>query len=475
MKNFTNFTKIIAINEASKLISNDVMTVQEINEYIEKVGKKIPQQVADIVYLTAKYNLTSQTDIDDIRDANKSKLDKLAFKYNIPQSEMEDLWKYLKDLKTNLRLLPQYQTSSERAAFMAGNIIMSDITIDLETSSGRNACIKMYTPLVHKIVNSFVGKCPLDKPELMSAGLLGFTYAMNTWRKPAKNNPEDTENKTVPFKTYAGYCVRNQILQDINNLGYVVKTNQHGINKYGSSAFQGQSLDNFGINTDDDFKQDRLAILGIEDPQTNLSKNEEELFKNLYKLIDGKFKQRDIDIFYRYFGLNGYQKEKGKDIAKHLAITPSMVTGVIKGILNTLKKDSKAMEILMDLQSAYNESLMIDIINLDREMMIEAILSDDTFILLEELTKWSNRDVYINTLDEALALLEMTNKNDAKEIVKMLSNGFDYLDKVFKANKKIIIKFLSGMYPTESFTKKTDVSLLEYMDELGDLYKKYAK
>ena len=143
----------------------------------------------------------------------------------------------------------------------------------------------MYTPLVHKIVNSFVGKCPLDKPELMSAGLLGFTYAMNTWRKPAKNNPEDMENKTVPFKTYAGYCVRNQILQDINNLGYVVKTNQHGINKYGSSAFQGQSLDNFGINTDDDFKQDRLAILGIEDPQANLSKNEEELFKNLYKLI----------------------------------------------------------------------------------------------------------------------------------------------------------------------------------------------
>jgi hypothetical protein len=30
---------------------------------------------------------------------------------------------------------------------------------------------------------------------------------------------------------------------------------------------------------------------------------------------------------------------------------------------------------------------------LDKKMMIEAILSDDTFILLEELTKWSNKDV----------------------------------------------------------------------------------
>lgn len=473
MKNFTNFSKIIAVNEATRLVSNDVMTIKEINDYLNKVGKKIPKQVADIVYLTAKYALTTQQSIDDIRDANKSQLNKLSFKHNIPISEIEDLWKSLKDLKTNLRLLPQYQTSSERSAFMAGKLIMSDITIDLETSAGRNDCAKLYTPLVHKIVNGFVGKCPLDKPELMSAGMLGFTYAMNTWRKPVKNNPEDTENKTVPFKTYAGYCVRNQILQDINNLGYVVKTNQYGINKYGSSAFQAQSLDSFVINVDDEFKQDRLAILGIEDQKEIDAKSEDELMKDLYKFIDGKFKQRDIDIFYRYFGFNGYKKEKGKDIAKTFGIAPSTVTAIVKWILSELKKDKKAMEILVNLQNIYNESLMLDIMNLDRDMMIEAILSDDTFILLEELTKWSNRDVYINTLDEALALLEMTNKNDAKEIVKMLSNGFDYLDKVFKANKKIIIKFLSGMYPTESFTKKTDVSLLEYMDELSNLYKKY--
>lgn len=471
MNNFTSFTKIIAINEAAKLVSNEIMTVTEINDYLNKVSNKIPKQVADIVYLTAKYNLTSQKDIDDIRDANKSKLDKLAFKYNIPQIEIEDLWKSLKDLKTNLRLLPQYQTSSERAAFMAGKLIMSDITIDLETSAGKTACIKMYTPLVHKIVNGFVGKCPLDKPELMSAAMLGFAHAINTWRKPAKNNPDDTDNKSVPFKTYAGYCVRNQILQDINNLGYTVKTNQHAINKYGSSAFQGQSLDSFGVNTDDDFKQDRLGILGIEDANHDLSKNEEELFKDLYKFIDGKFKQRDIDIFYRYFGLNGYQKEKGKDIAKHLGLAPSMITAVVNMILNTLKKDKKAMDILIDLQNAYNESLMIDIFNLDKNMMIEAILSDDTFILLEELTKWSNKDVYIISLEKAINTLD---NNEAKIIKTILSEGFDYLDKVFKANKKIIVKFLSAMYPTESFIKKTDVALLEYMDELGDLYKKYV-
>jgi hypothetical protein len=251
----------------------------------------------------------------------------------------------------------------------------------------------------------------------------------------------------------------------------VVKTNQMAIIKHGAGAFQAKSLDSFGINSDDDFKQDRLAVLGVEDIDANLSKNEEELFNDLYKLIDGRFKQRDIDIFYRYFGLNGYQKEKGKDIAKHLGITPSMVTGVVRGILNTLKKDKRAMEILMDLQSAYNESLMFDIINLDKDMMVEAIINDDTFILLEELTKWSNKSVYINSLNIAFDAIG----NDKEIIKKMLSNGFDFLDKNFKSNKKTIIKFLSSMYPTESFIKKTDVSLLEYMDELGELYKKYVK
>lgn len=464
MNNFTSFSKIIAINEASKLVSNDVMTIQEINEYLEKVGKKIPKQVSDIIYLTIKYNLTTQKSIDDIRDANKSKLDKLAFNYNIPQVEIEDLWKSLKELKTNLRLLPQYQTSSERQAFMSGRLIMSDITIDIETSAGRNACAKQYMPMVHKIVNGFVGKCRLNKPELMSAALQGFTHAMNTWRKSDRD-----DNKSVPFKTYAGYCVRNQILVDINNLSYVVKTNQYAVDKMGSKL-AGVSLDSFGFDSEDDFKQDRIAALGIEDANYNLSKSEEEQWDDLYKLIERKYKQRDIDIFYRYFGLKGYQKEKGKEIAKNIGVSPSMVTAVVNMILNTLKKDPKAMDILMDIQSTYNESLMIDVMNLDKEMIVDAILSDDTFILLEELTKWSNKDVYINMLEDALDSLS---DNDSKTIKTILNNDFNYLDKVFKSNKKIIIKFLSLMYPTESFVKKTDVSLLEYMDELSELYKKY--
>ena len=71
MNNFTNnFKNFTAINEASKRINNDVLTIDDIITYLDAVKKRIPEQVADIIYLTAKYELTSQKDIDDIKNAN---------------------------------------------------------------------------------------------------------------------------------------------------------------------------------------------------------------------------------------------------------------------------------------------------------------------------------------------------------------------------------------------------------------------
>ena len=191
----------------------------------------------------------------------------------------------------------------------------------------------------------------------------------------------------------------------------------------------------------------------------------------IYRLIENTFKKRDTDIFYRYFGLNGNNKEKGKDIAKSLGIAPSTIKPIVNKILTTLKKNSKAMDLLLGLQTTYNESLMLELLGLDKEMMLEVILSDDTFILLEELTKWSNKEVYNNSIFGALETLTSVEEKSIKEI---LNSDFEYLDKVFKANKKTIIKFLSLMYPTDNFSRKTDVTLLEYMDELSSLYKKYV-
>lgn len=463
MNNFTSFSKFTEINEAVKRLNIDVMTVEDINKYIQAVGKKVPKIVADVIYLTAKYKLCDQKSIDDIKSANKSQLEKISFKINMPIEELEHLWETLKTLKNNIRLLPQYQTSSERAAFMSGKLEMTDITIDLDSSAGRNACAKQYMPMVHKIVNSYVGKSKLSKPELMSAGLQGFTDAMNEWRKSG-------DGSSVSFKTYAAYRVKQQILNDINQLSYTVSTNWYGVQKMGASMLSAVSIDGMIGDEDNEFKQDRLEFLG-EEPNYNLTRTEESNWNELYKLIESTFKQRDVDVFYRYFGLKGYNKEKAKDIAKSLGISPQLITSIIKDtILKRLKSNPKAMEILSELQSSYNESLMLDIMNMDKSMMIEAILSDDTFILLEELNKWSNKNVYINTVNSAL---ETLSKDERKTIEQILKNDFGYLDNIFKQSKKTINKFLSLIYPTESFSRKSDVTLIEYMCELSDIYKKY--
>jgi hypothetical protein len=247
-----------------------------------------------------------------------------------------------------------------------------------------------------------------------------------------------------------------------------MKTNWYGAKKMGAGMLDAISLDGM-INDEGEFDQDRLAHMGMEDPNYNLTNSEEKNWSDLYKIIESTFKQRDVDIFYRYFGLKEHNREKAKDIAKSMGMSPGNIKPIIDKILNTLKKNSRAMDLLMNLQATYNESLMIDLLGMDKGMIIESIISDDMFILLEELTKWGNKDIFNGTLYSVLDELG----NDGEKIEEILKNDFDYLDKVFKSNKKLIIKFLGMMYPTENFSRRTDVSLLEYMDELSILYKKY--
>jgi hypothetical protein len=70
-------------------------------------------------------------------------------------------------------------------------------------------------------------------------------------------------------------------------------------------------------------------------------------------------------------------------------------------------------------------------------------------------------------------VLDELGPREGKVIEEILDNDFDFLDRHFKADKKLIIKFLGLMYPTENFSRRTDVALLEYMEELSILYKNY--
>lgn len=460
MNNFSDF-----VIEARRNYNSESLLSSEINQYLSKVNRIIPENVKRVIYLTQKYNLLDAASIEEIKNSNKSGLKSLAKKYNIPENSIEDLWNILKDLKNKIKLLPQYQSEQERQAIELGKLSMDDLTIDLDSPAGRSAATKMYMPMVYKIVSAYVGKSKLDRQELISAALKGFTDAMNDWRK------DDKDDQKVCFKTYAGFRVKQQILNDINKYGHTLSgTNWYASKVYGAGLLDAVSID--GMMSGDDADPEKMSAFGIEDK--DLSKNEEKSWETLYKLLEDNFKQRDVNIFYRYFGLNGYKREKSKDIAKSMGMSEGNIrNSVINKIIKFLKNDRKASEILQDLQDMYTESLMIDMCGYTKEEIYETLINDDMYILLEELTKWNYKTVFNQAMRDVFGMIP--DQKDKKILVNILKGDFEYLDNNFKKNKNLIIIFLSNLYPTENMKKKTDVDLLNYMSDLQNYYKKYKQ
>ena len=149
-----NFSVIL--KETRKNYDSESLLQSEIQQFITKVNKIIPSTVKDVIYLTQKYNLVDRSSIEEILSSSKSSLKKLSVKYHIPEDQIENLYKMLKDLKHNIHLLPQYMSAQEREMLELGKLSMNDLTIDLESSAGRNAATKMYMPLVFKIVSQYV-------------------------------------------------------------------------------------------------------------------------------------------------------------------------------------------------------------------------------------------------------------------------------------------------------------------------------
>lgn len=462
MKNFSE-----TICEARKSFDSGSLLSSEINKYLNKINNVLPKLVKFAIHLTQKYDIRDRGTLEEIRTANSSKLDNIASARNINKEDVIDLQKVLKDLKDDIRLMPQYQSEKEREAVMNGKVDIKDLAIDLDTPQGRNHVAKMYMPMIYKIVNAYVGKSRLSKQELISAALAGLTDAMNDWKKGA-----DETDKYVSFKTYAAYRAKFNILSDMDTYSHSLSgTNWYATKKYGAGLLDATSIDGMGRNEDGEIAQDHLTALGTEDPDTNLSAPEEKQWESLFKLIEDNFKRRDVDVFYRYFGLNGYKREKSKDIAKSLGMSEGNIrNSILNKMILFLKKDRKASDILQNIQDLYTESLMIDMLGMDSNYIMETLANDDVFLLLEELNRWNNKSLFIITMQTAVDELSDQNKDIIKDI---LNNDFGYLDSNYKKYKKVLVQFLGVINPTDNMHRKTDVDIINNMLELQDTYKKF--
>lgn len=457
-----NFSEIVV---EARFDSAESMLQADVTNYINKVKRILPQNIKDLLALTNKYNLLSSVQLDEIRTAHKGQLDKLAEKYNIPSNDLVSIYNLMKDAGRNIRLMPQYQTNTERAAVEAGQLAASDLTIDLDTQQGRNAAAKIYTPLVLKIVSQYVGKSKLDRPSLISAGMEGLTAAMNDWKKDSGD-----DGKKTTFRTYASYRIQQAILNEINTNGHDLSgTNWYASKQYGAAALDAAfSVDGFGDGSDDeDFSNDRLVALGTDptDPDTNVEK-EEAMWKDVFKTLEAKFSTRDMDIFYRYTGLGPYhgKREKSKDIAKSYGMSEGNIrNSVINKILKYIQSQPRLMAIMSNIRDMYTESIVRECVNYDPDMLREALYNDSLYIMLEELTRWNNKRVLEQTV---LAACDKLDIHGAKFIFDCLTQGMEFVNANLKKNKRLVVAFLSEVYPSENMSRKNEAQLADYMSEL---------
>lgn len=463
-----NFSQILLEARNQNKNVSSVLTPDMIDKYVTTVKKQLPHNIQDVIYLTKKYNLLDGNTLREILDSSKSTLHKYVSEF-VTLDELIDLQKQLLALKQNIRLLPQFQTSEEREEFYAGKIHADDLTVDLSTTAGRNAAAKQYMPLVNKIANDFVGKCSFDRAELISIGMHGLAEAINDY------DPEKMPDKT--FKTYAAYRIWQGITTDISKYSHDLSGTSWYANKKYGDQLDAVSIDSL-MSTDDEgnYSNDHIAALGVSDDLRwiDLPKSEQEYWETLFKLLESKFSVKECNIFYRYFGLGEFwgKKEKSKDIAKSYGMSEGNIrNSIINKMLRFIKSDSKTRNILQSIQTIYNESLMRDLIYFtEKQAIYEALISDDMFILLEELNRWRNKDVLKNTVNNAL---ECLTRDENTYIKKCLKEGFMFIDDTYKKNKQTITKFLSYIYPTEVFTKLSDVTIIEYITELSDTFKEF--
>lgn len=196
-----------------------------------------------------------------------------------------------------------------------------------------------YEPLVNKIVNQFFKKGIMEWDQLTSMAWEGFAIALNTF---------DINRSNMSFTQFAAFAIRNNILTCIDNELRTVKLSAYAQKKVQDRWGDAALFNTVSINTSprDDEKIPQEMRFGM---YTNAKFDDGDIYEHLCTRIEEEFPERDCKIFYKTFGLNGYNEMKGKDIAKEFNISEGLVSQKIKKITTWIRKDDAICEMLQNL------------------------------------------------------------------------------------------------------------------------------
>lgn len=457
--------------------ANIELTRGEVEEYLKKV--KLPKEIKLIINFLLDSNILDRESVEIIVSGNKSQLSELAQRIGVDMNDMLSAQKLIKTNIANVRLIPMLQQPEEFEGLMNGDRTLEDITIDLNSESGKAKVAKQYMSLVMGIANKYRNS-GLEWNGLVSAGMLGLTNAMRDYRQPdyyanlEGNETEAKKYKKLSFKQYAGWRIKQQILNDIQEYSRTVRITQH---QYKKNVASGNTLGNFntvsvdGLSKDD---EDRgLAIdrmIGLSGTSNNDDYELSDTMRQLKSIIEKKFSQRDCVVFYKVFGLFGYDDMKQKDIAKELGVTPANVNIITKKIISYIQSERNAKELLQELYNHRFESLMLKNYDKSREDIMDALINDDIHVLLENILRLEDKTEFNNKVG---GVLENYNEQIRDFLIECMEKDFDFIDENYKTSKHIYMDFLENIYPTERLKNSTDIDILNRMALISDKFKEH--
>lgn len=210
---------------------------------------------------------------------------------------------------------------------------------DLRSSIERNRIAKALEPLMLKIVNQWDGVCPLDRELLEMQARYGIVYAMNHYR----------EGTSQTFIQYAAWCMRNWILNGINEFGSTVRIGageRKRLLDNGDTVYRTTSIDKL----DTDGKEDRSLIGDVSEKVTYMDDFElvtrEEVMKKLTDWVGKNFDERHKDIFFKTYELGGRKRMKGIELAEEYQCTAALISQLNRDVLDGIRANPRLMELL---------------------------------------------------------------------------------------------------------------------------------
>lgn len=377
MKKLSSF-----VNEAKAVmdVQDDAMNfvpAAKLKQYLAIADKFISVEAKEVINWLIANNSTYVKELGSLQD--------FYSKGKPKDPKLQELYKWIGKLNKANRLLevPTFMSDDQLTGILKKEISPDEILLDLNSQKGRNEVAKKYTPLVWKIARGFNGKSGLSLDELFSAGMEGLVYAMDGYGKSAAEtqkkrnkhrseeeiadlmNDEENKNKrkSYTFLQYAAYMIRIVILEEIKNKSRLVRVPVSVQNKERKET--GRNTKNNTVSGEEPVGGDEggKGIFGKidskEDADASLDQQDiQKLWKGIVKMLQDKFSEKQLDIFYSMNGLFGHEKLKGKEIMrKYNMKNPSEISNNNWKVLNYIQTNKTLKKAFAELYSLYKECL----------------------------------------------------------------------------------------------------------------------